>query len=245
MPLFSLADARRRVCRLLIFSTMFNPRKEKMEKKLKKIMFNDNYGLTKAVLEGRKTQTRRMLNPTMLFQRLKTYEGWSNEDIRAWKRSCNRRLYEAQGDILQQMLDYALSSSHYKVGEEVSVAQSYKEICYSPSVQETIENELCMSVEDSAGWNNKMFVRADLMRYRIKITNVRVERLQDISDNDCLKEGVEVIINKNGDKVFSLYTGGCYTTAKIAFSSLMDKICGKATWQRNPFVFVYDFELIR
>lgn len=59
---------------------------------MKKIMFNDKYGLTQAVLEGRKTQTRRMLNPTMFFQRLETYEGWSNEDISAWKRSCNRRL---------------------------------------------------------------------------------------------------------------------------------------------------------
>lgn len=90
---------------------------------MQKIMFNDKYGLTQAVLEGRKTQTRRMLNPTMLFKRLETYEGWSKEDISAWKRSCKRRLYEAQENELQQMLDYALSSSRYKVGEEVAVAQ--------------------------------------------------------------------------------------------------------------------------
>lgn len=50
---------------------------------MKKIMFNDKYGLTQAVLEGRKTQTRRVLSTTMFFQRLKTCEGWSNEDIRA------------------------------------------------------------------------------------------------------------------------------------------------------------------
>ena len=42
---------------------------------MKKIMFNDKYGLTKAVVEGRKTQTRRILNPTMLFERMNTYEG--------------------------------------------------------------------------------------------------------------------------------------------------------------------------
>lgn len=97
---------------------------------MKKIMFNDKYGLTQAVLEGRKTQTRRMLNPTMFFQRLETYEGWSNEDISVWKRLCNRRLYEAQGDMLQQMFDYALSSSRYKVGEVVVVAQKYKDIAF-------------------------------------------------------------------------------------------------------------------
>ena len=48
---------------------------------MKKIMFNDKYGLTEAVLERRKTQTRRILNPTMLFERLNTYEGWEKEDI--------------------------------------------------------------------------------------------------------------------------------------------------------------------
>lgn len=86
---------------------------------MKKIMFNDKYLLTQEVLKGRKTQTRRVLNPTMFFKRMKTYEGWSNEDISAWKRSCNRRLCEAQGNTLQQMLDYALSSSRYKVGEDL------------------------------------------------------------------------------------------------------------------------------
>ena len=48
---------------------------------MKKIMFNDKYGLTEAVLERRKNQTRRILNPTMLFERLNTYEGWGKEDI--------------------------------------------------------------------------------------------------------------------------------------------------------------------
>lgn len=102
---------------------------------MKKIMFNDKYCLTQSVLEGRKTQTRRMLNPTMFFQKLETYEGWSNEDIRAWKRSCNRRLHEAQGDTLQQMLDYALSSSRYKLDEVVAVAQKYKNIALDMSVE--------------------------------------------------------------------------------------------------------------
>lgn len=37
---------------------------------MKKIMFNDKYGLTQAVLVGRKTQTRRLLNPTMFFQKI-------------------------------------------------------------------------------------------------------------------------------------------------------------------------------
>lgn len=205
-------------------------------------MFNDKYGLTQAVLEGRKTQTRRMLNPTMFFQRLETYEGWSNEDISVWKRLCNRRLYEAQGDMLQQMFDYALSSSRYKVGEVVAVAQKYKDIALDVPV------ELAAELIKQPGWNNKMFVRADLMPHHIRITNIRVERLRDISEEDCLKEGIWRDDNVGIEGTTYWYHGlanSSFRTAKEAYAALIDKISGKGTWEGNPWVFVYDFELIK
>lgn len=215
---------------------------------MKKIMFNDKYGLTQAVLEGRKTQTRRMLNPTMFFQRLETYEGWSNEDISAWKRSCNRRLDEAQGDTLQQMLDYALSSSRYKVGEVVAVAQKYKDIALDMPV------ELAAELIKQPGWNNKMFVKADLMPHRIRITNIRVERLQDISEEDCMEEGI-VRFGKEYVRFKKEYCYTCqnyamtdfysFSTPREAYAALIDKISGKGTWENNPWVFVYDFELVK
>ena len=209
---------------------------------MKKIMFNDKYGLTQAVLEGRKTQTRRMLNPTIFFQRLETYEGWSNEDISAWKRLCNRRLYEAQGDMLQQMFDYALLSSRYKVGEVVAVAQKYKDIALDVPV------ELAAELIKQPGWNNKMFVRADLMPHHIRITNIRVERLRDISEEDCLKEGIWRDDNVGIEGTTYWYHGlanSSFRTAKEAYAALIDKISGKGTWEGNPWVFVYDFELIK
>lgn len=82
---------------------------------MKKIMFNDKYGLTEAVLANRKTQTRRILNPTMLFKRLGTYEGWTKQSIADCKESCKNRLYKAEGEELKEMLDYALEHSQYKV----------------------------------------------------------------------------------------------------------------------------------
>lgn len=220
---------------------------------MKKIMFNDKYGLTQAVLEGRKTQTRRMLNPTMFFQRLETYEGWSNEDISAWKRSCNRRLYEAQGDTLQQMLDYALSSSRYKLNEVVAVAQKYKNIALDMPV------ELAAELIKQPGWNNKMFVKADLMPHRIRITNIRIERLQDISDEDVINEGFSnICFNKNvGNMLNEWGYDLCYydafgnsqslhsTIAKEAYSYLIAKLYGWNLWDFNPYAFVYDFELVK
>ena len=210
---------------------------------MKKIMFSDKYGLTQAVLDGRKTQTRRMLNPTMFFQRLKTCEGWSNEDIGAWKKSCNRRLYEAKGDMLQQMFDYALSSSRFKVGEVVAVAQKYKDIALDMPV------ELAAELIKQPGWNNKMFVKADLMPHRVRITNIRVERLQDISDEDCIAEGIYPKANGRWYCYDVVRRMGVsydpYPDPREAYAALIDKISGKGTWESNPWVFVYDFELVK
>lgn len=211
---------------------------------MKKILFNDKYRLTQAVLEGRKTQTRRVLNPTMLFKRLETYEGWSKEDISAWERSCKRQLYEAQGYELQQMLDYALSSSRYKIGEEVAVAQPYRmTACEVDYNEKEIKEVVC-----SIGWKNKMYVKADLMPNRIRITNIRIERLQDISEDDCLAEGIWEAHNIGLKGVTYWYTSlanSPYRTAKKAYAALIDKISGKGTWASNPYVFVYEFELIK
>lgn len=214
---------------------------------MQKIMFNDKYYLTKAVLEGRKTQTRRVLNPTMLFKRLETHEGWSNEDISAWKRSCKRRFYEAQGDILQQMLDYALSSSRYKVGEEVAIAQPYRMTACKVNYNEKEIKEVVSSI----GCKNKMYVKANIMPHRIRITDIRIERLQEISDEDCIAEGIK----KNPEVLrgmweFSYIKGVTLkfemsTTPRGAYAKLIDHISGKGTWESNPYVFVYEFELIK
>lgn len=171
---------------------------------MKKIMFNDKYGLTKAVLKGRKTMTRRIVpDGTPLGN-------WETEKM-----------------------------SRFKVGEVVAVAQSYHSLNKSGYVAPEWLDHYC---EDSAGYENKMFVRADLMPHNIRITNVRLERLQDITDEDCLKEGVFL-----GQFHTYSYVGRprCpFGTPREAFASLIDRISGKGTWQSNPLVYVYEFELI-
>lgn len=164
-------------------------------------MFNDKYRLTQAVLEGRKTQTRRILNPTMLFERLNTYEGWTKESIADWKESCKDRLYKAEGEELKEMLDYALEHSLYKVGENVAIAQRYIDLADNDEFYRLcgIHGMPLECIKFEKGCKNKMFVKADLMPNRIRITNIRIERLQDISEEDCLAEGIvdfESRINK-------------------------------------------------
>ncbi len=129
---------------------------------MKKIMFNDRYELTEAVLSGRKTQTRRICKE----------QYWSFSDI--------INANENQSFIFEQ--------PKYKIGEVVAVAQPYVKVASATTTWLTDKWE--PKPEYEAGWTNKLFVRADLMPHQIRITNVRVERLQDISDEDCLAEGV-------------------------------------------------------
>lgn len=213
-------------------------------------MFNDKYRLTDAVLIGRKTQTRRILNPTMLFERLNTYEGWTKESIADWKESCKDRLYKAEGEELKEMLDYALEHSLYKVGENVAIAQSYIDLADNDEFYRLcgIHGMPLECIKFEKGCKNKMFVKADLMPKRIRITDIRAERLQDICEEDCLAEGIWEAHNIGLKGVTYWYTSlanSPYRTAKEAYAALIDKISGKGTWASNPYVFVYEFELIK
>lgn len=103
-------------------------------------------------------------------------------------------------------------------------------------------------MKDSAGWNNKMFVQADACKHHIEIIDIKVEHLQDISEEDCLKEGVN---EDNKGIQYSFYSniGYCgqypFNTPREAFAALIDKVSGKGTWECNPFVWAYEFCLIK
>lgn len=92
-----------------------------------------------------------------------------------------------------------------------------------------------------------MYVSADDMPHHIKIKNIRVEHLQDISDEDCLKEGIRKW-DKDGNPLGPSYdfvnSPHGYATPREAFAALIDKVSGKGTWESNPMVFVYEFELV-
>ena len=100
-----------------------------------------------------------------------------------------------------------------------------------------------------------MFVRAELMPNQIRITNVRIERLQDISDADCLKEGIYAYYygDEKEKRFYEIPPNGYsfdgtdfhYPTPREAFAYLIDKVSDKGTWERNPYVWVYDFELVK
>ena len=186
---------------------------------MKKIMFSDKYLLTQAVLAGKKTMTRRVLR--------------DNVPLGNWEETAKHL--------------------PYKVGEVVAIAQSYKEVY--PNADFEMVGDGFMT--ESAGWTNKMFVKASLMKRHIRITDVKVERLRDISEEDALREGIVFIesLSATGEdayffavkrKVRQMYDNilKFFSSPQRAYADLIDKISGKGTWESNPFVAAYSFELI-
>lgn len=95
-------------------------------------------------------------------------------------------------------------------------------------------------------WKNKLFMPASAARHFIKITAVRAERLQDISNEDCIKEGIEEELNIHNGKQWFTYCNGTHSfdTPREAYKALINSIDGKDTWDNNPWVWVYDYKLI-
>ena len=211
---------------------------------MKKIMFNDKYCLTFAVLAGNKTMTRRVLKVP------KTCNGKEVYSFNILTNNAGTQcvdLVDENGGVLDSW------KPHYEVGEVVAIAQSYKEV-YPNADFEMVGDGF---MKESSGWTNKMFVKAELMPHHIRITDVKVERLQDISKEDCLKEGIISLesLSIMGDdayfytvkrKVRQMYDNFLkfFSSPQRAYADLIDKISGRGTWKRNPWVVAYSFELV-
>ena len=220
-------------------------------------MFSERFGLQQSVLDGTKDMTRRICGMT-LHRKMKdgTMEEIEPDDM----------FIASDGTALFQVgrNGYRVPKENqpaYKIGEEVAIAQPYKQ-CWDiyqkqwdsyndPSSWRTPDAILGDSVQETAGWTNKMFVRADLMPYSIRIKSIKAERLQSISETDILREGIhEGEFMNTWDRYYFDEWGDVpnhitFKTPRLAFQSLIDKVCKRGTWKRNPWVYVYEFELIK
>ena len=222
---------------------------------MKKIMFNDIYGLTRAVLEGRKTMTRRNIKAPRTMEGKDVY-GFA---IVTYKNGEVAEIMATDED--EAMINNILPK--YKVGEVVAVAQGLRDMGYDARDTKHKSGAI-WGLDHTAAWTNKMFVSASECVHQIRITNIRVERLQDISDEDCFREGVQAVRIPKGwvyvaggatihdvdrKRIWSgemeLSEKCVFDTPREAFAALIDKVTGKGTWESNPYMFVYQFELYK
>ena len=216
-------------------------------------MFNDRFGLTEAVLAGRKTMTRRTFKlPDELTTRL-IYNPVMGIDDRGKVYFTFDCIDSKQRDIYP----------HYQIGEVIAIAQRYQDIPLDTLMQRRMDGKTDRwpfesLLRQSHGWTNKQGVLAKFMPHRIKITNIKIERLQDISEEDAMREGIYKNPNPPrwreydpyeawhpSAKPFKYTVVKDYCKARFAFADLINRVSGSGTWEMNPWVFAYEFQLIK
>ena len=203
---------------------------------MKKIMFNDQYNLTDAVLKKTKTMTRRLVN-------------FPPGDLAIFN-----SMTPAEREALTPVVIDRYSN--YQVGDEVAIAMmyylledNYKRNAYVRRKMQA-EGLTFKKLHEEQGCWNKMFVRADLMPWRIVITDVRIERLQDISYQDALREGIELspdgkfFVQDLSYRIHRCWSQLFYfDRPQDAFKKLICRMYNNKLWEDNPWVFVYSFKL--
>ena len=215
---------------------------------MKKIMFDNHYGLENAVLNGTKTMTRRVIKDTNLkdggsFSIVVDKNG--EKHFSYLSKPCDKPGYN-------NVCSYRALKPQYHIGDVVAIAQRYWDLRDCDAFYEALAKAdpsfPLECIKGEKGCHNKMFVKAKWMPHQIRITDIKVERLQDISDEDCLKEGVIKWMDSYivpGIMEYRKKNNMCFDTPKLAFAALIKKTCGTITWHQNPYVFAYTFELIK
>ena len=199
---------------------------------MQKAFFNDRYQQTDAVIEGRKTRATQIMTGIDFPVNMVMGRALPDKDGKIYA--------VANGENIIVKL-------RYKVGEVVAVAQSYEQAYRQGNMD--ADDAIIRGLKYDPGMCNKMYVRAALMPHQIRIIGIRCERLWDISDEECIKEGVyagsqalEYPYYFKDTKQFLICD---YKSPREAFAALIDKVSGRGTWDRNPWVVVYEFELVK
>jgi hypothetical protein len=196
---------------------------------MKGILFKPD--LIKAIVEGRKTQTRRLAGLNEI-----------NESPDSWKYrgsgiAIGKHFFEVF-EVPETTTCHSYLKPRYQVGETVYIKEAWADmVCVASTEKGKGKGEsrpIYKSTADSTElkileghWKSPMFMPVWAARYFIKITDVRVERLQEITPEDCRREGSYMATDKDDE-------GG--------FVNLWDSINPKYPWASNPYVFVYSFE---
>lgn len=203
--------------------------------------------MVQAILEGKKTQTRRAVklpnyHPSLVEKqkKLMTIKDWilydgNNENIGTIKANYN------VGDVL--WVRETFIPKYFNDGKPLYRAEDNNIV------------DACRNIGEDLGekWQPSIHMPKEICRIFLKVKSVKIERLNDISEEDAKKEGVLRSIDTNFPKEELYYFYPCKDLrddsyinkgAKVSFSSLWASIYGWISWRFNPYVFVYEYETI-
>lgn len=180
--------------------------------------------MVRAILNGKKTQTRRVIKTEI-------------ENPGLWHLNDSRRLV----NILSGQ---SIKSPFGKPGDILWVRETI--INNWQTARFPYRAQVCSKYDkpDCTEWIPSIFMPRAACRLFLKITDIRVERLQDISADDAIKEGVEcdTEVRENTMNYKSYISNNFTAFPYVSFLTLWHKINGRASWEANPWVWVIEFE---
>lgn len=208
-----------------------------MKQTFKPILFSTD--MVQAILEDRKNQTRR----TRGFSKI-------NKDPEKYKfLSFSIDFKYLTFDDLNTGFFQGVTNTIGKPGDILWVRETFHYVDDAVTKEFLRYGYRADKDWDGAVWKPSIFMPKEACRIFLKITGLRVERLQDITTEDAIYEGIEVIDGEVNDcPVFKNYlkpgieNGFGYPTN--SFQSLWESINGKDSWNKNPWVWVITFERI-
>ena len=190
--------------------------------------------MVREILAGRKTQTRRIIKPqpTTVVQDIvgNFYEVSHRESGIGEYEDIIKCPYGMAADMDFLWVREAYSKNYFNTGIHAYKAD-FKEVAaeYVPVPK----------------WKPSIHMPKSAARIFLKINDVKVERLQSISEEDAQREGVKYDLSLEFNQYLN-YEKGIYQcqTAVESFKSLWSEINGEKSWSENPFVWVIQFERV-
>lgn len=195
--------------------------------------------MVKAILDGTKTQTRRILKPVP-----EKYDSAliKPEIIGCCYHTDKWQWQDEHGNCMcRNKRPYAIKCP-YPVGSCIWVKETWQHVV--KDMPPTKGCRVLYRADDSEGfvtdsWRPSIFMPRWASRITLEVTDVRVERLQDISEADAVAEGVTI----RADAVMAASLAND-TPARMEFWDLWKSINGPDSWDANPWVWAYTFKPI-
>jgi len=208
--------------------------------KMKPILFST--AMVQALLAGTKTQTRRVIKPQPVSDFDSGYVFWGKHqfDIHGmpYFEELPKLAKYQPGDFLwvrETWTENGLGYYRYKADWD----DPSKGLFIGPSIPDKFRNK----------WKPSIFMSRKASRLFLEVTEVRAERLQDISEEDAKAEGV-LYYGDDCDDYKNYEYNDVYgddwgvKTAKASYETLWESINGHGSWDLNPWVFVYTFKIV-
>lgn len=201
------------------------------------ILFNTE--MVRAILDGRKTCTRRVIKPQPQSRLCYTYAGSHKGCIGKWTYP-NRGAHEFWGEeykLPENIKDEELSKQWnppYHTDDILYVRETWKK---APNGYFYYEDWQRNDIADVTKWKPSIYMPKEAARIWLKVTDVRVERLQEITSEQICREGVEVeyphVLNGEEKR---------YDFSRLWDSTIKKSDLDRYGWNASPWVWVIEFE---